>query len=149
MELVCPVCGEILSRAEKEYRCENRHSFDIARQGHVNLLVVQQKHSLNPGDTREQVLSRRTFLEGGFYEPIAKTLCDTARELGAKGPFHIPPRISYPIFSHSSNVVSFLKNLVVRFETFGCRFRQFSRNWGAKMSPCMNLREEWQCNARS
>ena len=86
MELVCPVCGEILSRAEKEYRCENRHSFDIARQGHVNLLVVQQKHSLNPGDTREQVLSRRTFLEGGFYEPIAKALCDTAQELGAKGP---------------------------------------------------------------
>ena len=86
MELVCPVCGEILSRGEREYRCENRHSFDIARQGHVNLLIVQQKHSLNPGDTREQVLSRRTFLEGGFYEPIAKALCETARELGVKGP---------------------------------------------------------------
>ena len=86
MELVCPVCGEILRRGEKEYRCENRHSFDIARQGHVNLLVVQQKHSLNPGDTREQVLSRRAFLEGGFYAPIADTLCKTAQELGAKGP---------------------------------------------------------------
>ena len=86
MKLVCPVCGEVLSRTEKEYRCENRHSFDIARQGHVNLLVVQQKHSLNPGDTREQVLSRRAFLESGFYEPIAKVLCDTAKELGAKGP---------------------------------------------------------------
>lgn len=86
MELVCPVCGKELYRAEKEYSCENRHSFDIARQGHVNLLVVQQKHSLNPGDTREQVLSRRSFLEGGFYEPIADTLCDTARELGARGP---------------------------------------------------------------
>ena len=86
MELICPICGEGLSRGEKEYRCENRHSFDIARQGHVNLLVVQQKHSLNPGDTREQVLSRRTFLEGGFYEPIAEALCDTAKELGAVGP---------------------------------------------------------------
>ena len=53
VEVLCPVCGEILSRGEKEYRCKNRHSFDIARQGHVNLLVVQQKHSLNPGDTRE------------------------------------------------------------------------------------------------
>ena len=42
MELVCPVCGKRLQRGEKEYRCENRHSFDIARQGHVNLLVVQQ-----------------------------------------------------------------------------------------------------------
>ena len=86
MKLVCPICGEMLSRGEKEYRCENRHSFDIARQGHVNLLVVQQKHSLNPGDTREQVLSRREFLEGGFYEPIADALCDVAKKLGAKGP---------------------------------------------------------------
>ena len=86
MELVCPVCGERLHRGEKEYRCEKRHSFDIARQGHVNLLVVQQKHSLNPGDTRQQVLSRRTFLEGGFYEPIASALCDTAKGFGAVGP---------------------------------------------------------------
>ena len=86
MELICPVCGGSLSRSEREYRCENRHSFDIARQGHVNLLVVQQKHSLNPGDTREQVLSRRTFLEGGFYEPIADALCGAAKELGARGP---------------------------------------------------------------
>ena len=86
MKLICPVCGKALCRVEREYRCENRHSFDIARQGHVNLLVVQQKHSLNPGDTREQVLSRRTFLEGGFYEPIADALCGAAKELEAKGP---------------------------------------------------------------
>ena len=86
MELVCPICGEDLTHTGKEYRCENRHSFDIARQGHVNLLIVQQKHSLNPGDTREQVLSRRAFLEGGFYEPIAVTLCDAAKDFGAKGP---------------------------------------------------------------
>ena len=86
MELICPVCGDVLRRGEREYRCDNRHSFDIARQGHVNLLVVQQKHSLNPGDTRQQVLSRRAFLEGGFYAPIAEALCDAAREAGAKGP---------------------------------------------------------------
>ena len=85
MELVCPVCGEILSRAEKEYRCENRHSFDIARQGYVNLLTVNQKHSLNPGDTREQVLSRRAFLEAGFYTPIAETLISAAKKYGVSG----------------------------------------------------------------
>lgn len=86
MELICPICGQSLSRNEKEYRCGKNHSFDIARQGHVNLLVVQQKKSLHPGDTRDQVLSRRAFLEAGFYEPIARALCDTARELGAEGP---------------------------------------------------------------
>ena len=37
MKLICPICGQELARVEKEYRCENRHSFDIARQGHVNL----------------------------------------------------------------------------------------------------------------
>lgn len=86
MKLICPICGQELARVEKEYRCENRHSFDIARQGHVNLLTVQQKKSLHPGDTREQVLSRRAFLEAGFYAPIAKVLCRTALELEACGP---------------------------------------------------------------
>ena len=86
MELICPICGQALQKLDHEYRCGNRHSFDIARQGYVNLLTVQQKKSLHPGDTREQVASRRTFLEGGFYGPIAEALCDTARELGASGP---------------------------------------------------------------
>ena len=86
MNLICPICGKLLQRCEKEYVCENRHSFDIARQGYVNLLTVQQKKSLHPGDTREQVLSRRAFLEGGFSEPIAEALCETARVLGAEGP---------------------------------------------------------------
>ena len=86
MELICPICGEKLNRADKSYVCPNRHSFDVARQGYVNLLTVQQKHSLNPGDTREQVLSRRAFLEAGFYAPILNTLIETAKELGITGP---------------------------------------------------------------
>ena len=87
MELICPICAVLLQRREKEYVCENRHSFDIARQGYVNLLTVQQKRSLHPGDTREQVLSRRAFLDAGCYAPIADCLCKTAQELGAEGPF--------------------------------------------------------------
>lgn len=86
MELICPICGKQLQRETRSWVCENRHSFDIARQGYVNLLPVQQKHSQNPGDTREQVLSRRAFLEEGHYAPIARTLIDTARELGITGP---------------------------------------------------------------
>ena len=81
MELICPVCGEKLNRLDRSYRCPNRHSFDIARQGYVNLLTVNQKHSLNPGDTRQQVLSRRAFLEAGYYEPILNTLKETVRTI--------------------------------------------------------------------
>ena len=85
MELLCPICGDKLRRVDKSYTCEKRHSFDIARQGYVNLLAVQQKHSLAPGDTREQVLSRRAFLEAGYYAPIAQALIKTAKKYGAFG----------------------------------------------------------------
>ena len=86
MNLICPICFEKLELSDRQYVCPNRHSFDIARQGYVNLLTVQQKHSLNPGDTREQVLSRREFLEAGHYAPIADTLIAEAKALGLSGP---------------------------------------------------------------
>ena len=86
MELLCPICGEILTKQDRSYRCEKNHSFDIARQGHVNLLPVQQKRSLNPGDTAEQVVSRRNFLDGGFYTPIRDALCALAKDHGCQGP---------------------------------------------------------------
>ena len=84
--LLCPICGQLLERQNNTYVCSKRHSFDIARQGYVNLLPVQQKRSLQPGDTREQVLSRRAFLDDGFYTPIAAALCSLARDHGCTGP---------------------------------------------------------------
>lgn len=74
VSLCCPVCGQTLTQTEKIWKCENGHTFDVARQGYVNLLPVTQKHSLHPGDTREQVAARREFLDGGFYAPIAQTV---------------------------------------------------------------------------
>lgn len=81
MDLICPICGSKLNRLDKSLVCAGHHCFDIARQGYVNLLTVQQKHSLHPGDTREQVLSRRAFLEAGYYAPIAEALIAVAKEL--------------------------------------------------------------------
>ena len=83
MNLRCPICGQPLTVQDRQWVCAEHHSFDIARQGYVNLLSVQLKHSRNPGDTREQVRSRREFLQAGFYAPIAQTLMDTAKALGA------------------------------------------------------------------
>lgn len=85
MELLCPICGNGLIKCDRSFLCENRHSFDIARQGYVNLLAVQQKHSAAPGDTLEQVRSRRSFLSGGFYAPISDALNEAARKYDAKG----------------------------------------------------------------
>ena len=87
MDLLCPICGAPLAKGEKALVCPSHHSFDIARQGYVNLLPVQQKHSQDPGDTREQVLSRRAFLDTGTYAPILEALIEAAREYGASGEF--------------------------------------------------------------
>ena len=74
MELICPICQLPLFYEGRSLRCGRNHSFDVARQGYVNLLPVQQKRSLHPGDTREQVLSRREFLESGAYGPIVEAV---------------------------------------------------------------------------
>lgn len=86
MNLVCPICEKPLFRQENRFLCPENHSFDIARQGYVNLLPIQRKHSAHPGDTREQVLSRREFLSGGFYAPIAEALAAAAKKYDACGP---------------------------------------------------------------
>ena len=84
MELICPICRLGLEWEGKSCRCGRGHSFDVARQGYVNLLPVQQKRSLHPGDTREQVLSRRAFLETGSYGPIVEAVKTAAA--GHSGP---------------------------------------------------------------
>lgn len=69
--LACPLDGDPLTRTDTAWRCPAGHSFDIARQGYTHLLPVQNKRSRNPGDSKEMVAARRTFLNAGFYQPIA------------------------------------------------------------------------------
>jgi len=67
---LCPLCQQALSLVDKVFRCENNHSFDQAKEGYVNLLPVQYKHSKDPGDNKAMVNARRAFLTKGFYQPL-------------------------------------------------------------------------------
>ncbi|MBU2538285.1 MAG: methyltransferase domain-containing protein [Proteobacteria bacterium] len=69
--LRCPVCREPLLPSPSGYQCAALHSFDVARQGYVNLVLAQNKHSKEPGDDPEMVQSRRRFLDLGYYNPIS------------------------------------------------------------------------------
>ena len=40
----CPICGAVLTREERSYRCRKNHCYDIAKEGYTHLLPVQQKH---------------------------------------------------------------------------------------------------------
>ncbi len=74
--LACPIDGTRFVQCENQLVCANGHSFDIARQGYVNLLPVQQKRSKQPGDSKAMVLARVQFLKSGLYEPIANKLAE-------------------------------------------------------------------------
>lgn len=70
MAIQCPLCRELLSIKGRTYACDNRHTFDIAKEGYVNLVPVQHKRSTDPGDNKEMMQARRRFLEGGHYGPM-------------------------------------------------------------------------------
>lgn len=83
MQPRCPVCRAPLQREDRAWRCAQNHSFDIARQGYVNLLLVQQKHSPEPGDSAESLRARRDFLDAGHYAPLRAAVLDLLRPLHA------------------------------------------------------------------
>lgn len=72
--LACPLDGKPLNLAGSTWRCSAGHSFDVAKQGYVNLLPVQQKRSADPGDSKLMVAARQRFLEAGYYQPIAQAV---------------------------------------------------------------------------
>lgn len=81
INMICPICREKLILNDKVCRCTNNHCYDVARQGYVNLLPVQNKKSLNPGDNKEMLTARRSFLETDIYMPICSSVTSNAKRM--------------------------------------------------------------------
>ena len=82
--LCCPLDALPLAATESGWRCPAGHCFDAAREGYVNLLPVQQKRSLDPGDSKAMVAARRRYLASGIYAPIAAMVARHALADGAE-----------------------------------------------------------------
>ena len=67
----CPICQENLTLVESSLKCSNRHSFDLAKFGYVNL-APQIKQSANYD--KENFQNRQQILEAGFYQAILETI---------------------------------------------------------------------------
>ena len=65
---------------ENTLRCGAGHSYDIAKEGYVNLLLANQKASLSPGDTKAMAASRRAFLDRGYYLPLSDRIVSLVGE---------------------------------------------------------------------
>ena len=70
--LRCPLCRAELA-GEAALRCANGHSYDVARQGYVNLLVGAAPAS---ADTEEMVAARAQVLAGGLFDGLTGAIAD-------------------------------------------------------------------------
>ncbi len=74
--LRCPVCDATLGHGPaRTLRCPRGHSFDIARQGYVNLTRGRMPHV---GDSAAMIEARAAFLSAGHYTFIADALAAAA-----------------------------------------------------------------------
>lgn len=69
----CPICQKNLTLLETNFKCCNRHSFDLAKFGYVNL-APQIKQSANYD--KENFQNRQQILEAGFYQAILDAVSD-------------------------------------------------------------------------
>jgi len=81
--LTCPYCRGplVLAPGGRAVRCAEEHSFDVARQGYLNLHTGRAPKN---ADTTAMVAARDRFLTAGPYAPIVDRLVKLATALAAR-----------------------------------------------------------------
>ena len=104
--IICPNCKSSLHPFEKTVRCQNGHSFDISKEGYINLLLSNQKNTKNPGDNKMMVNARDAFLSSGHYDFLLDNMESTIN--------------SFDIFAASNEIIHLLD--------LGCGTGYYTRN---------------------
>lgn len=79
--LICPNCKSPLFQAGNSLKCQHNHSFDLAKEGYVNLLLPNEKKTKDPGDDAVMVSSREAFLKKGYYEKLQTEILEIVKKL--------------------------------------------------------------------
>lgn len=74
--LRCPLCKAGFTAAAGALVCRNRHSFDLAREGYVNLLPSGRHRAVAGGGGSAQLRHRAEFLDEGHFDAIAATIVE-------------------------------------------------------------------------
>ncbi len=75
--MICPNCKKKLQKIDNSYKCINNHSFDISKQGYINLLL----NSKNSGDNKEMINSRHNFLNKGYFNVLLNEIIELIKTL--------------------------------------------------------------------
>lgn len=89
--LTCPHCGADLELDDPAdggaaLLCERGHTFDVARQGYVNLAATTAGSAAPVGDTAEMVTARAAFLDAGHFRPFVDAVAAHAARGAHEGP---------------------------------------------------------------
>lgn len=72
--IACPSCASALHQVSGALTCESGHSFDIAREGYVNLTTGHTRHT---GDTAEMLTHRSAVHASGAFQPLVDEIVGT------------------------------------------------------------------------
>jgi 23S rRNA (guanine745-N1)-methyltransferase len=72
--LRCPLCKSGFAAAAGALVCRNGHSFDLAREGYVNLLQSGRHRPAAGGDSPAQLRHRAQFLDTGHFDGLTATI---------------------------------------------------------------------------
>lgn len=80
--LCCPRCQSSVSLSDDQrvLRCDRGHSFDVAKQGYVNLTGARQPKN---ADTSAMLAARRRTFARGLFAPVADLVADLVQALPA------------------------------------------------------------------
>ncbi|MEG1743408.1 MAG: methyltransferase domain-containing protein, partial [Clostridia bacterium] len=81
-EYICPVCGNSLQKSNAEYLCKNNHSYDISKQGYINLLMSSKSFH---GDSKAMIMARHDFLKKGYYSHLLQKICHSVSSYAPQG----------------------------------------------------------------
>ncbi|MCU7554221.1 methyltransferase domain-containing protein [Alteromonas sp. ASW11-19] len=100
----CPLCPHSLETSGNSWTCENNHTFDVAKAGYVNLLPVQFKKSLQPGDDKAMLQARREFHARGSYAPLMHAMSELLLS-------HIPAEAPVTLFDAGCGEGAYLRHV--------------------------------------
>lgn len=117
----CPVCKQKLELINKSFICEQKHTFDVSREGYVNFLLSNQKKTKDPGDSKFMADNRQFFLDKGFYDPLSDEINKTILALITKAEtdcFNILD-VGCGVGIYSGKLEKDLKNIENRVQLWG------------------------------
>ena len=141
--LRCPLCKSGFTAAAGALACRNGHSFDLARQGYVNLLPGRRRRPAAGGDSPSQLRHRAQFLDAGHLGTLTTTIVRQI-ERSARGPQHVLDAGS-GTGHHVARIAARLPGSVINLglDISKDAARQAARRWPTSTFAVADLWGEW------